>query len=165
MPLHRRSFMHDRRPRRGRSDRSVAPGPFTIEMLVPMMDEAGVDRVIIVPPSWEGGRNDYALEAVRRYPARFAIMGRIPVNDSSAAKLPPDWKKQPNMLGIRLTFHPHQWHWLTDGSVDWFWPRAHSMAKATYKERKHFTEMLEFLSAQDNDWIVGRAICERLGWA
>ena len=28
------------------------PEPFTIERLVPMMDEAGVDRVVIVPPSW-----------------------------------------------------------------------------------------------------------------
>ena len=39
------------------------PEPFTIEKLVPMMDEAGVDRVVIVPPSWPGDRNDYALEA------------------------------------------------------------------------------------------------------
>src|SRR6516225_956794 len=89
---------------------------------LPMMDEAGVDRAVIVPPSWEGDRNDYALEAVRRYPTRFAIMGRIPVNDPSVGKLLPDWKKQPGMVDIRLTFHPPQWHWLTDGSVDWFWP-------------------------------------------
>jgi predicted TIM-barrel fold metal-dependent hydrolase len=39
------------------------PEPFTIEKLVPMMDEAGVDRVVVVPPSWPGDRNDYALEA------------------------------------------------------------------------------------------------------
>jgi predicted TIM-barrel fold metal-dependent hydrolase len=100
------------------------PEPFLIEQLVPMMDEAGVDRAVIVPPSWEGDRNDYALEVVRRYPARFAVMGRIPVNDPKTAKLLPDWKKQPGMLGIRLTFHPPQWSWLTDGSVDWFWPLA-----------------------------------------
>src|SRR5262245_29196360 len=30
------------------------PEPFTIERLVPMMDEAGVDRAVIVPPSWPG---------------------------------------------------------------------------------------------------------------
>ncbi len=100
------------------------PQPFLIEQLVPMMDEAGVDRAVIVPPSWEGDRNDYALEAARRYPTRFAVMGRIPVNDPNIAKLLPDWKKQLGMLGIRLTFHPPQWHWLTDGSVDWFWPLA-----------------------------------------
>jgi len=100
------------------------PEPFTVEQLVPMMDEAGVDRAVIVPPSWEGDRNDCAIDAVRRYPERFAIMGRIPVNDPNAAKLLPDWKKQPGMRGIRLTFHPPQWRWLSDGSVDWFWPLA-----------------------------------------
>jgi hypothetical protein len=28
------------------------PEPFMIEKLVPLMDQAGVDRVVIVPPSW-----------------------------------------------------------------------------------------------------------------
>jgi predicted TIM-barrel fold metal-dependent hydrolase len=100
------------------------PEPFTIEKLVSMMDEAGVDRVVIVPPSWEGDRNDYALEAVRRYPARFAIMGRIPLTEPKAAAQFPDWKKQAGMVGIRVTFHPPQWTWLTDGTADWFWPAA-----------------------------------------
>ena len=57
------------------------PEPFTIEKLVPMMDEAGVDRAVIVPPSWPGDRNDYALEAAKRYPNRFAVMGRIPLQN------------------------------------------------------------------------------------
>src|ERR1700686_253161 len=48
------------------------PEPFTIEKLVPLMDQAGVDRVVIVPPSWPGDRNDYALEAAQRYPDRPA---------------------------------------------------------------------------------------------
>jgi len=39
------------------------PEPFTIEKLVPLMDQAGLDRVVVVPPSWLGDRNDYALEA------------------------------------------------------------------------------------------------------
>jgi predicted TIM-barrel fold metal-dependent hydrolase len=55
------------------------PEPFTIERLVPMMNEAGVDRAVIIPPSWPGDRNDYALEAVKRYPARFRVMGRVPL--------------------------------------------------------------------------------------
>ena len=55
------------------------PEPFTIEKLVALMDEAGVDRVVIVPPSWPGDRNDYGLEAAKRYPNRFAVMGRIPL--------------------------------------------------------------------------------------
>jgi predicted TIM-barrel fold metal-dependent hydrolase len=34
------------------------PEPFTIEKLVSTLDEGGVERAVIVPPSWEGDRND-----------------------------------------------------------------------------------------------------------
>src|SRR6516162_10087897 len=81
------------------------PEPFTIERLVPMMDEAGVDRVVVVPPSWPGDRNDYALEAARRYPNRFRVMGRIPLKNSQSVALLPKWLEQPGMLGVRLTFN------------------------------------------------------------
>ena len=57
------------------------PEPFTIERAISMMDEAGVDRAVIVPPSWPGDRNDYALEAVKRYPTRFRVMGKVPLQD------------------------------------------------------------------------------------
>ena len=80
------------------------PEPFTIEKLVPMMDEAGVDRVVVVPPSWPGDRNDYAIEAARRYPGRFGVMGRIPLRDPQSAAVLPKWRDQPGMLGVRLTF-------------------------------------------------------------
>ena len=100
------------------------PEPFTIEKLVPLMDQAGVDRVVVVPPSWPGDRNDYALEAARRYPNRFAVMGRIPLKNPQAAALLPKWKEQPGMLGVRLTFLGPAQAWLTDGTPDWFWPEA-----------------------------------------
>jgi predicted TIM-barrel fold metal-dependent hydrolase len=101
------------------------PEPMTIERLLPLMDEAGVDRVVIVPPSWVGDRNDYALEAVRRYPERFRVMGRFPIQDQQAGALPPRWKKQFGMLGIRLTFNNETTKkWLSDGTADWFWTAA-----------------------------------------
>jgi predicted TIM-barrel fold metal-dependent hydrolase len=253
------------------SARPQMPEPFTIEKLVPLMDEAGVDRVVIVPPSWPGDRNDYALEAVKRYPGRFAVMGRIPLENPQSAALLPKWKEQPGMLGVRVTFQDFRAAWLTDGTADWFWPAAekaglpvmflpagqtpafariaerhpqlalivdhmgvradvikagkltetieqtaalakfpsvsvklsaapnnsteaypfrdflapirrlfdaygpqrcywgtdltNGFAKATYKQRiTHFTEELPFLSEQDKDLIMGRAILTRLGW-
>jgi predicted TIM-barrel fold metal-dependent hydrolase len=100
------------------------PEPFTIEKLVPLMDQAGVDRVVIVPPSWPGDRNDYALEAAKRFPNRFAVMGRVPLKNPQAAALLPKWKEQPGMLGVRLTFLGPAQAWLTDGTPDWFWPEA-----------------------------------------
>ena len=250
------------------------PKPFTIEKLVPMMDEAGVDRVVVVPPSWIGDRNDYGLEAVRRYPDRFAVMGRIPLENPQSAALLPRWREQRGMLGVRLSFVSGAAAWLTDGTADWFWPAAekaalpvmfltagtlplfapiaerhprltliidhmgvsrevwrdkkapiptvidqavalarypnvsikmsaapnaslepypfrdmtvhlrrvfdaygpqrcywgtdmtNSFAKASYRQRiTHFTEELDFLSEEDKDWVMGRAILSRLNWA
>ena len=247
------------------------PEPFTMEKLVPLMDEAGVDRAVIVPPSWPGDRNDYGIEAAKRYPDRFAVMGRIPLKNPEPAALLPRWKEQPGMLGVRVTFLGPAAAWLTDGIADWFWPAAekaglpvmflspgqagefariaerhpqltlivdhmgvsadvvkagkladsidqtaslakyqnvsvklsaapnnsteaypfrdftphirrlfdaygpqrcywgtdmtNGFTKATYKQRiTHFTEELPFLSEQDKDWIMGRAIVARLGW-
>jgi predicted TIM-barrel fold metal-dependent hydrolase len=98
------------------------PEPFTIEKLVPMMDEAGVDRVVVVPPSWPGDRNDYGIEAVKRYPDRFRVMGRIPLKNPESAALLPRWKEQPGMRGVRVTFLGPAAAWLSDGTADWFWP-------------------------------------------
>jgi predicted TIM-barrel fold metal-dependent hydrolase len=100
------------------------PEPMTIERLLPLMDEAGVDRVVIVPPSWPGDRNDYALEAAQRYPNRFHVMGRIPLKNPQSAALLPKWREQPGMLGVRIIFLGPSTPWLTDGTADWFWPAA-----------------------------------------
>jgi len=101
------------------------PEPFTIEKLVPLMDEGGVDRAVIVPPSWPGDRNDYGLEAAKRYPQRFAVMGRLSLeNREQSAALLPTWRQQPGMLGVRLTFQREHSVLLTSGTADWFWPAA-----------------------------------------
>jgi predicted TIM-barrel fold metal-dependent hydrolase len=76
--------------------RPQLPEPFTIERALPMMDEAGVDRVVIVPAG-VNDRNDYALEAAKRYPNRFAVMGRIRLQDPKSAALLPAWKQPPGM--------------------------------------------------------------------
>ena len=40
------------------------------------------------------------------------------------------------------------------------------LAKATYRQRiTQFTEELPFLSEEDKDWVMGKAILERLKWA
>src|SRR5262249_36319138 len=104
--------------------RPQLPEPFTIERALPMMDEAGIDRVVIVPPSLND-RNDYALEAARRYPDRFGVMGRILLQDPKSAALLPTWKQQPAMLGGRLTSKPPETAaWLSGGTADWFGPAA-----------------------------------------
>jgi predicted TIM-barrel fold metal-dependent hydrolase len=100
------------------------PEPFTIEKLIAAMDEAGVDRAVIVPPSWVGDRLDYALEAAKRYPQRLGVMGRLPLKTPQSPDDLARWRAQPGMLGIRLTFLGPAAGMLTDGSTDWLWPAA-----------------------------------------
>jgi predicted TIM-barrel fold metal-dependent hydrolase len=256
----------------GGAARAHLPYPYTVDKLLPLMSEAGVDRVVIVPPSWEGERNDYALEAAKKYPDRFGVMGRVLLNSPAARAQLPDWRKQPGMLGVRLSFAGLQDKWMSDGTADWFWPAAAkagipimilitnrqaefarvvernpdnifiidhmalsneivksgkaaeviaatcafarypnvsckmssaptrsqegypfrdmtpllkrvfdaygprrcywgtditaAIDKATYRQRiTHFTETLDFLSEEDKDWVMGRAILARLNWS
>jgi predicted TIM-barrel fold metal-dependent hydrolase len=100
------------------------PEPMTIERVVAMIDDAGVDRVVIVPPSLEGDRVDYGQEAARRYPGRFATMSRIALDDPNSAPRLMTLRQQPAVLGIRLNIQQGQRAWLTDGTADWFWPAA-----------------------------------------
>ena len=95
--------------------------PYLIEHAIPDMDAAGVDRVVIVPPSWEGDRVDYGIEANERYPDRFCVMARIPQDKPEEAKaMMRDWKSIPGIKGVRLTFHrPQDRNWMIDGTCDW----------------------------------------------
>ena len=100
--------------------RAHKPEPITTEIMLREMDAAGVDRAVIAPTVWEGGRNDYALAAAQRHPDRSAIMGRLDLNDPSSRKLIPAWRAQPGMLGFRYAFHrPLIRPLLVEGRVDW----------------------------------------------
>jgi len=106
-------------------ERAHLPVPLDAATVIALMDEAGVDRAILVPPSLEGDRNDLALKAARDYPRRFAVMGRLSLQDPASPDKLPGWRDQPGMLGLRFTFHnEHNRHFLTDGTADWLWPAA-----------------------------------------
>ena len=113
------------RPWPGNRSHPHRPGSFLKDDALKEMDAAGVARVVIVPPSWEGDRNDLALEAARLHPDRFAIMGRFAIEHPEHRAQLDGWKRQPGMLGLRFTFgSASQRPWLTDGTADWFWPVA-----------------------------------------
>jgi L-fuconolactonase len=113
-----------------RPDRRLGPGheertPYGYQELLADMDRAGIDRAILVPPSIDRDRNDYALEAVRKHPDRFAVMGKVALKTAAGKDVLKGWRDQPGMLGVRLTFHRDADRpWLTDGTADWFWPEA-----------------------------------------
>lgn len=101
------------------------PIPFSKDDLLREMDAAGVDRVIIVPPSMEGDRNDLALEAANLHPERFAVMGRIAADKPENKIMFSALKKQPGMKGLRLTIS-RPWHrpLITEGKASCLWSEA-----------------------------------------
>jgi L-fuconolactonase len=109
-------------PGRAHAQREI---PLGHEELLNEMNAAGVDRVVIVPPSWEGDRNDLALAAVKAHPDRFAIMGRFNPEAPDAREVIKGWRNQPGMLGMRFSFHiPVLQQPLLDGKYDWVWSEA-----------------------------------------
>src|SRR3954454_22235885 len=102
--------------------------PMSYEDLRARMKEAGVDRAILVPPSFAGSYPEYSLEAAAKYPEQFAVMSPIPLNKPEGRKVLENLVRQPGMLGVRLTFHhEHDESWIRDGTADWFWPVAEKM--------------------------------------
>jgi predicted TIM-barrel fold metal-dependent hydrolase len=94
--------------------------------LAEMMDRVGVERAVVIPPTSSGAGNAYALQAAGAMPTKFAVMGRIPLDNPESRRLLPEWRSNPGMLGVRITFVPHQpsADWLFDGTASWFWPVA-----------------------------------------
>lgn len=114
------------RPWPARAGRPPPHGPqFLPEELLERMDQAGVDRAVLVPPSFEGDRNDVCLDAAARHPDRFRVMGRLSMTDDAARERARHWLESPGMSGVRLTFGiGESAGWLQDGTCEWFWKIA-----------------------------------------
>jgi len=99
---------------------------FSAEELLAEMDEAGVDAGLVHPPaSWDPTSVPLAIEAAKKYPDRFAVMGQFPPGDRSNEKLIPVWRRQPGMVGLRWSmFYYDQPVELPKGTYDWIWPAA-----------------------------------------
>ncbi|MCX7137399.1 MAG: amidohydrolase family protein [Proteobacteria bacterium] len=117
-------------PKRAEAQRPV---PLGADDLLREMNEAGVDRVVIVPPSWEGDRNDLGIDASTAHPKRFAVMGRLDPQDPKSRGQLANWRQQAGMLGLRFTFHiPVLVTLRTEGHMDWVWGEAEKAGVPVY---------------------------------
>ena len=99
--------------------------PYLLHEALRDMDAAGVHGAVIHPPSWDPAAHGLAIEAARLHPQRFAILGRIPLDEPQRRGEIETWRQQPGMLGLRYTFlAPHMQSWPSDGTMDWLWPAA-----------------------------------------
>ncbi len=101
------------------------PEPLGVDEALREMDRAGVDRAVLVPPSFEGDYNDLSLAAAKAHPDRFAVMGRVALEDPATPEKMARWRDQPGMLGVRLTFiNDRHRGLLASGAVEPFWAAA-----------------------------------------
>jgi L-fuconolactonase len=87
------------------------------------MAAAGVDRAVLVPPFFEGYRNDYAVACAEESPEAFRVMARVDLRTSDprpARELLAD----PVVAGIRLVFLPADAGRVDDPAAEWLWDLA-----------------------------------------
>jgi L-fuconolactonase len=137
--------------------------PLDADTVIRMMDEAGVDRAILVPPSLEGDRNDLALKAAQEHPDRFAVMGRLQIQRPDAPSRLQAMMSERGMLGVRLTFHrDNDRPLLTNGAADWFWSAAETL---NIPVMVHAPERLEQISEIAARHPRLRLIIDHMGFA
>jgi predicted TIM-barrel fold metal-dependent hydrolase len=105
----------------GRTPHAQRDIPLKAPEVLDEMKAAGVDGAVLIPPSWEGERNDLAIEAVQQWPGRFVIMGRVA--DDTPADSILETMRQPGMRGFRLIFS-RQTSWVTKGLEHPIWQLA-----------------------------------------
>src|SRR5258707_897355 len=130
----------------GQAARAHQPTPLTAEDLLEKMDAAGVARAILVPPSWEGDRNDVVLALAKR--PNIAVKASA-VTDYSSEPYP-----FPILHGyLRQVFDAF-------GPKRMFWGSDISRVRHTYQQMiTLFTEELSWLGEDDKAWIMGRGLC------
>src|SRR5437773_3591865 len=79
--------------------------PYFAEQAIAGMDAAGVNRALIHPVLWDPDSNELAVDAVRKYPDRFAIMGWFYLDDPNGRDIVAHSKERPGMLGLRFYFN------------------------------------------------------------
>lgn len=87
------------------------------------MRRAGVDRAVLVPPFFEGYRNDYALECAAAAPDAFRVMARVDLRTADPGPVR-DLVRDPRVAGVRLVFLPADAGRVDDPAAEWFWAFA-----------------------------------------
>jgi predicted TIM-barrel fold metal-dependent hydrolase len=102
--------------------------PLGADRLLAEMDRVGVDRALLVSPTWEGDRNDLVLEEAHRRPDRFGAIVRFALPDRENEARLEEWYADPQVFGARAVFAKRSQSWLRDGTADWFWPVAERLS-------------------------------------
>ena len=78
--------------------------PFGISDLLKDMNNAGVDGVVLVPPSWSAEGTPETIASLEHYPDRFRVIGRVSLEKGISPKKVrfESWDKSLKMVGSQL---------------------------------------------------------------
>jgi predicted TIM-barrel fold metal-dependent hydrolase len=92
------------------------------------MDGAGVERAILVPPTFAGYSNDLVIEAALQHPDRFAVMATVALDGSNGSESLSRLRDQRGVIGIRLVFKQGIGQdLLRGGELSWLWAKAEQL--------------------------------------
>jgi L-fuconolactonase len=97
--------------------------PITGSGLLTEMRDAGVDRAVLVPPFFEGYRNDYAVACATEAPESFRVMARVDLRTGDPGPVR-ELLGSPIVAGVRLVFLPADAGRVDDPAAEWFWAFA-----------------------------------------
>jgi L-fuconolactonase len=97
--------------------------PITGPGLLEEMREAGVDRAVLVPPFFEGHRNDYAIACATEAPDALRVMARVDLRTGDPGPVR-ELLRDPVVAGVRLVFLPADAGRVDDPGAEWFWAFA-----------------------------------------
>lgn len=103
--------------------------PYPMEEALRDMDAAGVHRSVNCPAIWEATSNDYAVEAARKHPDRFATLGWFDLERPEVDDFVDRFVAKPGILGLRFVIlTPDQQKLTREGALDWIWAAADRLA-------------------------------------
>lgn len=105
--------------------------PYPMEDALRDMTTAGIDRAINCPAIWDPAANDYAVEAARAHPDRFATMGWFDLDRPADPAFLEAFLARPGMIGLRfvLAFAPPE-ALAPGGALEWIWDGANRLGRA-----------------------------------
>ena len=104
--------------------------PYTIAEALRDMQDAGVARAVNCPAIWDPEANDYAVEAARQYPDRFATTGWFPLDTPQPPVFVERFLSRPGMLGLRFVLmQPQIVDALKKRRLDWVWRVANDLSR------------------------------------
>ncbi len=99
------------------------PDPISGPTLLTEMRAAGVDRAVLVPPFFEGHRNDHAVACATAAPEAFRVMARVDLRTGDPGPVR-ELLRDPVVAGVRLVFLPADAGRVDDPGAEWLWAFA-----------------------------------------